>query len=58
MLCYLAASGRALPVRDQFTVLAGWEPSKTWWLNDVLQQATEPGTWKEDKSGHWEQRRS
>ena len=53
VLGYLATAGRALPVLDQFTVLAGWEPSETWWLNDVLQEATEPTTWKESKSGRW-----
>ena len=25
-------------------MLAGWEPSKTWWLSDVL-HAGEPHTW-------------
>ncbi len=53
VLGYLATAGRALPVLDQFTVLAGWEPSETWWLNDVLQQATEPTTWRLSKSGDW-----
>ena len=51
VLGYLATAGRALPVLDQFTVLAGWEPSETWWLSDVLQRATEPSTWRASESG-------
>jgi len=43
-------------VLDQFTVLAGWEPSETRRLNDILKQATEPTTWPEPaqpgKPGH------
>ncbi|MET0695062.1 MAG: hypothetical protein ABWY56_14100 [Propionibacteriaceae bacterium] len=57
-LGYLATAGRALPVEGGFTVLAGWEPGETWWLNDVLEQATEPSTWKQGTSGDWRQRES
>lgn len=53
VLGYLATAGRALPVGDHFTMLSGWEPSETWWLNDVLTQATEPATWKQRKSRGW-----
>ena len=33
---YLTAAGRALPVGDARTMLAGWDPDQTWWLSDVL----------------------
>ena len=55
VLGYLAAAGRPLPVGDHYTMLAGWEPTKTWWLNDVLEQATEPVGWQRDKTWQWHQ---
>lgn len=33
---YLTTAGRALPVGDARTMLAGWDPDETWWLTDVL----------------------
>ena len=31
---YLSTAGRTLPVGGQHTMLAGWSPDETWWLND------------------------
>jgi hypothetical protein len=33
---YLTTAGRALPVGDARTVLAGWHPDQTYWLTDIL----------------------
>lgn len=52
VLGYLATAGRALPVGDSFTALAGWETSETRWLNDVL-RAGEPHTWARTRQGQW-----
>jgi hypothetical protein len=48
---YLAAAGRALPVGDARTMLAGWEPDATWWLTDVLSPAGPPDGWTESGDG-------
>jgi hypothetical protein len=45
VLGYLSTAGRSLPVGDSNTLLAGFDPDVTYWLNDVLSQATEPETW-------------
>ena len=52
---YLATAGRALPVGDAATVLAGWDPDETYWLGDVLEPAGEPVQWRRDVSvnGPW-----
>jgi hypothetical protein len=42
---YLATAGRALPVGDACTVLAGWDPDKTYWLTDVLTLAGPATSW-------------
>ncbi|GAA4867593.1 hypothetical protein [Saccharopolyspora cebuensis] len=46
---YLEAAGRALPVGDAATVLAGWNADETWWLTDVLGPAGAPERWCEDE---------
>lgn len=43
---YLAVAGRALPVRDARTMLAGWDPDATWWLTDVLSRAGPATDWR------------
>jgi hypothetical protein len=43
---YLAAAGRALPVGDACTMLAGWDPDATWWLTDALSPAGPPADWR------------
>ena len=48
MAGYLATNGRALEAGDGHTVLAGWDPDETWWLNDVLHQDGEPRLWSRD----------
>lgn len=45
---YLATNGRALEVPGGHTMLAGWDPDATWWLNDVLRPAGEPRVWFQD----------
>lgn len=42
---YLSAAGRALPVGDARTMLAGWDPDATWWLSDVLSPAGPAADW-------------
>ena len=42
---YLTTAGRALPVGDARTMLAGWDPDKTWWLADVLSGDGRPERW-------------
>ena len=48
---YLSAAGRALPVGDARTMLAGWEPDATWWLTDVLSSAGPVAEWTADDDG-------
>lgn len=45
---YLATAGRALPVGDASTMLAGWDPDATYWLTDVLSPAGPPTDWVAD----------
>jgi hypothetical protein len=42
---YLATAGRAPPVDDASTVLAGWDPDQTYWLTDVLALAGPAINW-------------
>jgi hypothetical protein len=50
---YLMTAGRALEVDDgRATVLAGWDPDATFWLNDVLRLAGPPTYWQCD-DGDW-----
>lgn len=44
---YLATAGRALPVGDACTLLAGWDPDQTYWLNDILALGGPATTWVE-----------
>lgn len=54
VLGYLAAAGRGLDAAGGTTVLAGWEPDVTYWLNDVLTQAEPPATWTDyDPAGSY-----
>lgn len=51
---YLTTAGRALDVDDeQATVLAGWDPDSTFWLNDVLRLAGRARHWWRDQEGEW-----
>ncbi len=45
VLGYLSTAGRALPAGDARTVLAGWDPDKTYWLNDVLRFCGPAANW-------------
>lgn len=42
---YLRTAGSALDAAGMKTMLAGWAPAETWWLNDVLTPAGEPVNW-------------
>ena len=42
---YISAAWLAIPVGDAATVLAGWGPDETLWLNDVFTSAERAGTW-------------
>jgi hypothetical protein len=46
---YLEAAGRAFPVADGFTVLAGWNPDQTYWLADCLTLVGETERWIRDE---------
>ncbi|MBW0116816.1 hypothetical protein, partial [Pseudonocardia abyssalis] len=51
---YLEAAGVALPVGGgTYTVLAGWDPDRTWWLTDLLRPAGvgEPRRWVRTDEG-------
>lgn len=57
VLGYLATAGRALSVGTSYTLLAGFEPDVTYWLNDVLEQVSPPETWRLNRAGEnwiWE----
>lgn len=46
---YLTTAGVAIPVgNDTCTMLAGWDPDATWWLNDVLSCTSPPEDWRAD----------
>ena len=49
---YLTTAGRALPVLDACTVLAGWNPDQTFWLTDILTQSGAPTEWSIKQDGH------
>jgi hypothetical protein len=42
---YVSATGLAIPAGDAATVLAGWGPDQTLWLNDVFTSVDRAGTW-------------
>ncbi|MHA6668843.1 hypothetical protein ACX3O0_08225 [Homoserinimonas sp. A447] len=54
---YLTTAGRALPVGESRTMLAGWNADETYWLSDVLEQNGDPVLWERDTSqssdGNW-----
>jgi hypothetical protein len=50
VLGYLTTAGRALPVGDSHTVLAGWDPDETYWLSDVLAESGTPTEWHRNTS--------
>jgi hypothetical protein len=54
---YLSTAGRALPITNGFTMLAGWSPDETYWLGDVLEPAGESTWWSRDMrvGGPWRQ---
>ena len=55
---YLITAGRALPVGEAATMLAGWGPDETCWLGDMLEPAGTPAHWQRDVSagGPWSRR--
>jgi hypothetical protein len=48
---YLTTAGRALPVNDGRTVLAGWDPDRTFWLTGVLAASGPATDWLELDDG-------
>jgi hypothetical protein len=51
---YLTSAGRTLRVGQEATMLAGWNPDQTFWLNDVLRDAGPTTRWRrQDDSTHW-----
>ncbi len=51
---YLGVVGRALPVSDGVaSAIAGWDPDQTYWLTDVLSNATDAEEWSEGRDGEW-----
>jgi hypothetical protein len=42
---YITATGFAIPAGDAATVLAGWAPDQTFWMNDVFTRSDRAGTW-------------
>ncbi|RAM37790.1 hypothetical protein DBZ45_08055 [Arthrobacter globiformis] len=59
---YLTTAGRGVAARPsagssvavlERTVLAGWNPDETYWLNDVLTPGAAPSDWRTDGSGRW-----
>ena len=52
--CYLTTAGRALDVdSERASVLAGWDPDATFWLNDVLRLAGPATHWQRNQDGEW-----
>jgi hypothetical protein len=47
---YLTTAGRYLGVGQSGTVLAGWNPDETYWLNDVLRPGAVPSEWHSNES--------
>jgi hypothetical protein len=44
---YLTTAGTAIPAGGGArTMLAGWDPDATWWLNDVLSLTSPPEDWR------------
>lgn len=52
---YLRLAGRALPVEDTATVIAGWDPDSTIWLTDVARESGEPRQFwhRPPNEDHW-----
>lgn len=42
---YITATGFAIPAAGAATVLTGWEPDQTLWINDVFARTDRVGTW-------------
>jgi len=43
---YLTTAGRIVRVAGEATLLAGWSPDETFWLNDVLREAGPTTRWR------------
>jgi hypothetical protein len=47
---YLTTAGIAIPAGGGTrTMLAGWDPDATWWINDVLSSTSPLGDWREGR---------
>ncbi len=43
---YLTTAGRIMRVAREATLLAGWNPDETYWLNDVLRESGPATRWR------------
>jgi len=48
---YLAGAGRALPVDDAATMIAGWDPDATYWLTDCARPGGPARRWRQVRGG-------
>jgi hypothetical protein len=48
---YLAGAGRALPVGDAATMIAGWDPDATYWLTDAARCLGPTRRWRQLRGG-------
>jgi hypothetical protein len=50
---YLTTAGRAIPVDERMSVLAGWDPDLTFWLADVTREESGAEHWRRDQDEGW-----
>jgi hypothetical protein len=50
---YLTIAGRALECGQRSTVLAGWNPDQTFWLNERFTPVGAPTQWRRGESDTW-----
>lgn len=48
---YLTTATMAIDVEDKASMIAGWSPDTTWWLNDTTRAVTEPTRWRPTHDG-------
>lgn len=55
---YLSCAGKALPIGNQASVIAGWNPDTTYWFDSAIRAAAEPYSWwcGDDLAGTWHRR--
>lgn len=55
---YLSCAGKALPIGNQASVIAGWNPDTTYWFDSAIRADAEPYSWwrGDDLAGTWHRR--